>query len=91
MTRKPFNPESAFDATAEAARQRIVDFCTNEILQKARTPEQVEALICGYLTGLVGALLCTVAPKDREKVEKYIANYIPLAVEQAYAIMDGAQ
>lgn len=89
MARPEFDPEDPFDIKADAAKSRMLEFLSDDLLE-ASEPEDFEALICGYMTGIFVGLMAVTRTEGYDAIEAYITEYAPIAAEQARAIVNGA-
>lgn len=89
---KRFDPDNSFDAAAEKLRKRIVQAIIaereNGNLSSLPPTNEIEALIAGGLTALVGSLFCAVRKESRDDVMRALSNYLPHARVNAEGILE---
>lgn len=90
---EPFNPDDQFDAAAEAMRKRIVDAIIAEresaLFRGLGDGLEIQAMLAGGLTAVVGALLCSTQPEGHEAVMEAVAAYLPHARANIDGMMEG--
>lgn len=87
--RPAFDPGDPFDAVAEAFKNEVAEAALRmmkvTIYRELEPHQQLEALIVGTLTGLIGSAFAHAQPQSHDEIMKYIAEIMPLAREQAEA------
>lgn len=90
-TRGPFDAGDPFDAAAEMFRRQVADM-TLEAIGKPPMCDlpghrQIEAIIAGVLTGMVGVCFAHVEPGGYPAVMRAIRQYLPQARAQVEEIV----
>lgn len=84
---KPVTHNEPFEATAESMRHAICDaFLTVMASDKCRqlsAPQQLEAMIAGAMTGILGSSFAFMAPEGRDSFVEFIKRYADIARLQA--------
>jgi hypothetical protein len=90
-TRTPFDPADPFDSQCERLRREVIQLAIDSAkvtLYREMPPQrQLECLIAGVLTGLIGSAFASITQTDdaRNCVVDYIASCIPVARQFADA------
>lgn len=81
--RAPFDPSDPFDAMAEMFRTQITDLVLKAysitIFRDLSAQRQIECVVAGVLTGLVGCSFASIRPEGRDAMMDYIAECLPTA------------
>lgn len=92
--RTAFDPGDPFDAVSDMFRRQVSEIALGAIGQRPMTDlerhRQIEAMIAGVLTGLVGVCFAHIEAGGRPAVMKAIRAYLPQARVQAEEIMRAA-
>lgn len=89
--RKPFDGSDPFDAAADMYRRQVAEMVLASIgeppLNRLEGHRQIEAIIAGVVTGLVGSCFGFIEPSGQKAVMKAIKNYLPQARQTAIEII----
>jgi len=87
---KAFNAADPFDATAEAMRTEMCDAALTVIQSPAYqclpADKQVEAILCGMVTGVLSVAFSCIEPVGRDDITAFIKSYIDQARVQVESI-----
>jgi len=88
--RNAFDAADPFDATADAMRTGMCDAALTVIQSPSYlrlSPEkQVEAVICGMVTGVLSVAFSCIEPEGRDDITAFIKSYIDQARVQVESI-----
>lgn len=80
---EPFDPADPFDAMADMFRRQIGEMvCAAQdspIFRTMDSERQLQCIMCGIMTGLVGTCFAYVAPTGYDPLMKAIKKYLPHA------------
>jgi hypothetical protein len=87
----PFDPSDPFDVACEEMRKAFADLVIaahagNGMFTRLDAREQVGAVLCGGLTGVVGVLMSMTTEASRADLMEAIADYLPTARENAESV-----
>lgn len=90
-TRGPWQADDPFDAMAETMRRQTVqiaiDAMKTGIFADVESGRQITCLTAGVLTGLIGSIFSQIVPEGRDAIMEMIADYLPLARENAEELL----
>lgn len=81
-----FDPSKASDVLAEKARKSLTEAIIADAID-VQTGEEFQAMLCGYITGLVGAAFCFADKSQHRDIALFIEQYVPQAAAQARGIL----
>lgn len=89
--RRPFDAGDPFDAAADMFRRQVAEMTLEAVGQPPLSHmdghRQIEAMIAGVMTGLVGSCFGLIEPAGHTAVMKAIKNYLPQARANAEDIV----
>jgi hypothetical protein len=87
-----FDPGDPFDAMADQFRVRIADMALDAfkiaIYRELAPSRQLECVMAGVMTGLIGVCFASIEPGGRDAMMEAIADYLPHARSNAEGIID---
>jgi hypothetical protein len=87
-----FDPGDPFDSQCERLRREVTQLaidCEKVTLYREMDPQrQLECLIAGILTGLIGAAFASTKREGRDYLMKYIGELLPVARLFAESMVD---
>lgn len=91
MKLEPFDGEDPLNIVADRLRQRVAEI-TGEMIRSAdykrlNPVEQIEAVMAGLVTGVVGVLFAHIQESGRDALMAAMVDYLPHARAQAEGIM----
>ncbi|WP_099864699.1 hypothetical protein [Pararhizobium haloflavum] len=88
----PFDPGDDFDAMAERFRLEIANMAirarSSAVFRGLTQVQQVQCLMAGIMTGLVGTCFAYIEPDGRDAMIEAIADYLPHARMNAEEITE---
>lgn len=88
----PFDPSDPFDAMAESARRQVceiaIEMMSAAVFRDLDPVRQVECLMGGMATGMIGVLFAHIVPEGRDEMMQAIIDYLPQARLNAENIHD---
>lgn len=89
---RPFAPGEPFDAMAETFRTQVADMILQAdeaaIFRGLSQVEQLQCIMSGTLTGLVGCCFAYIEPEGRDAIIEAIRDFVPMAAKNAESIID---
>jgi hypothetical protein len=91
-SRAPFDPTDPFASQCERLRREVIQLVIDSekvTLYREMSPQrQLECLVCGLMTGVIGAAFASISPTTdaRDCVIEYLTSCIPIARQLADAI-----
>ena len=88
----PFDPTDPFDSQCERLRREVIQLAINSekvtLYREMDAQQQLECLVCGLMTGLIGAAFASIRPttEARDQIIEYMTACIPVARRLADAI-----
>jgi len=88
----PFDPTDPFNSQCERLRREVIQLVIDSekvtLYREMDSKRQLECLVAGLMTGLIGAAFASVAPTAdaQDYVTEYIASCIPVARQFAEAM-----
>jgi hypothetical protein len=92
QSRAPFDPTDPFDSQCERLRREVIQLIIDSekvtVYREMSPQRQLECLVCGLMTGLIGAAFASISQTvdARDSVIEYIASCIPVARQLADAM-----
>lgn len=88
---QPFDPSDPFDAMADMFRRQIGEIvCAAQdspIFKMMDSEKQLQCVMCGVMTGLVGTCFAYVSPDGYDHLIKAMKKYLPHARANAEGII----
>lgn len=88
----PFDPGDPFDAMADSFRTQVAVMVLNagnaSIFRELPQVQQLQCIMSGTLTGLLGCCFAYIDPNGRDEIVKAIQDFVPMAAANAIDIMD---
>lgn len=94
MAIEPFNPSDPFDAMAESIRRAvnnaIADHQRVAIFRDLDPHRQLEAIIAGSMTAILGIAIIYVEKESRDEIEQVIHDFVSAARANAEEMAERA-
>ena len=94
MAREPFDAGDPFDAMAESIRRAVADVVIEHkwlgIFNSLPPGRQLEAILAGSMTAILGIALIYVEPESRDEIENVVRDFVSAARENAEEMAERA-
>jgi hypothetical protein len=92
MQRQPFDPSDPFDVISDRFRIGMAELGAKAFdcpdYRALDSSRQLEAFLCGSVTGLIGVVFAHITPEGRDALMEEIVRYLPLARQNAEGMLD---